>query len=350
MFPPMHLDAEFDEDGTVRKPGQDYYLKPMNCPMHNLIFRCARPVLPRTAAAAVRVRHRLPLREVRRRPRPDPRARHDPGRRAHLLHPRADARRADQPAAVRARPARATTGSTTSTWSCPPRTRTSTSAATTLWEEATATLARGRPRRPGWSWCPTRAEPRSTARRSPCRRRTRSAAPGRCRRSSSTSTCPSGSSSSTPAADGTQAAAGDDPPCAVRLDRAVLRRAHRALRGRVPGLAVAGAGGRHPGRRRAFGDHLGTSPRSCGRAGVRAEVDTPTTGCRRRSAPTPPTRCRSCCSRASRTSRRALSASASATAPRSTACPSARRSSDRRLDRAPRQHLADGANCSRCHQ
>jgi threonyl-tRNA synthetase len=39
MFPPMHLDAEFNEDGTVRKPGQDYYLKPMNCPMHTLIFR-----------------------------------------------------------------------------------------------------------------------------------------------------------------------------------------------------------------------------------------------------------------------------------------------------------------------
>ncbi len=42
MFPAMHLDAEFQEDpdGTVsvRKPGQDYYLKPMNCPMHNLIF------------------------------------------------------------------------------------------------------------------------------------------------------------------------------------------------------------------------------------------------------------------------------------------------------------------------
>ena len=35
----MHLDAELNEDGTVRKPGQDYYLKPMNCPMHNLIFR-----------------------------------------------------------------------------------------------------------------------------------------------------------------------------------------------------------------------------------------------------------------------------------------------------------------------
>jgi threonyl-tRNA synthetase len=39
MFPPMHIDAEFNADGTVRKPGQDYYLKPMNCPMHCLIFR-----------------------------------------------------------------------------------------------------------------------------------------------------------------------------------------------------------------------------------------------------------------------------------------------------------------------
>ncbi|MGE3284664.1 MAG: threonine--tRNA ligase [Pseudonocardia sp.] len=39
MYPPMHLDAELNVDGTVRKPGQDYYLKPMNCPMHNLIYR-----------------------------------------------------------------------------------------------------------------------------------------------------------------------------------------------------------------------------------------------------------------------------------------------------------------------
>ena len=39
MFPPMHVDAEYDEDGTLRKPGQDYYLKPMNCPMHHLIYR-----------------------------------------------------------------------------------------------------------------------------------------------------------------------------------------------------------------------------------------------------------------------------------------------------------------------
>ncbi len=39
MYPPMQIDAEYGADGEVRKPGQDYYLKPMNCPMHNLIYR-----------------------------------------------------------------------------------------------------------------------------------------------------------------------------------------------------------------------------------------------------------------------------------------------------------------------
>lgn len=38
MYPPMHLDEEVDADGTVRRAGQDYYLKPMNCPMHNLVY------------------------------------------------------------------------------------------------------------------------------------------------------------------------------------------------------------------------------------------------------------------------------------------------------------------------
>ena len=38
MYPPMHLDEERDSSGSVRKPGQDYYLKPMNCPFHCLIF------------------------------------------------------------------------------------------------------------------------------------------------------------------------------------------------------------------------------------------------------------------------------------------------------------------------
>ncbi|MDO5083719.1 threonine--tRNA ligase [Arachnia propionica] len=39
MYPPMQMDEERDAEGNVRKQGQDYYLKPMNCPMHNLIFR-----------------------------------------------------------------------------------------------------------------------------------------------------------------------------------------------------------------------------------------------------------------------------------------------------------------------
>jgi threonyl-tRNA synthetase len=39
MYPPMELDAEYDADGNVRKPAQNYYLKPMNCPFHILIFK-----------------------------------------------------------------------------------------------------------------------------------------------------------------------------------------------------------------------------------------------------------------------------------------------------------------------
>lgn len=39
MFPPIHLDEERNEEGVVTKAGVDYYLKPMNCPMHILIFK-----------------------------------------------------------------------------------------------------------------------------------------------------------------------------------------------------------------------------------------------------------------------------------------------------------------------
>ena len=39
MFPPMNVDEERDEDGTITKAGQQYYLKAMNCPMQNLIYR-----------------------------------------------------------------------------------------------------------------------------------------------------------------------------------------------------------------------------------------------------------------------------------------------------------------------
>jgi threonyl-tRNA synthetase len=39
MFPPMKLDEVVNEEGVVTKPGVEYYLKPMNCPFHILIFR-----------------------------------------------------------------------------------------------------------------------------------------------------------------------------------------------------------------------------------------------------------------------------------------------------------------------
>ncbi len=39
MFPPMKLDQECDHEGNVTKQGQDYYLKPMNCPFHILVVK-----------------------------------------------------------------------------------------------------------------------------------------------------------------------------------------------------------------------------------------------------------------------------------------------------------------------
>jgi threonyl-tRNA synthetase len=39
MYPPIVMDEERDEEGNITKQGQDYYLKPMNCPMHILIYK-----------------------------------------------------------------------------------------------------------------------------------------------------------------------------------------------------------------------------------------------------------------------------------------------------------------------
>ena len=33
------MDEERDDEGNITKQGQDYYLKPMNCPMHILIYK-----------------------------------------------------------------------------------------------------------------------------------------------------------------------------------------------------------------------------------------------------------------------------------------------------------------------
>lgn len=83
----MRVDEERDEHGHVTRQGADYYLKPMNCPMHNLVFQ-----------SRGRSYRELPLRlfefgHVYRYEKSGvvhglTRARAHPGRRAHLLHPR----------------------------------------------------------------------------------------------------------------------------------------------------------------------------------------------------------------------------------------------------------------------
>lgn len=39
MYPPMVMDEELHADGTIKRAGQQYFMKPMNCPFHNLIFQ-----------------------------------------------------------------------------------------------------------------------------------------------------------------------------------------------------------------------------------------------------------------------------------------------------------------------
>jgi len=39
MYPPMVMDEEIHSDGTIKRAGQQYYMKPMNCPFHNLSFQ-----------------------------------------------------------------------------------------------------------------------------------------------------------------------------------------------------------------------------------------------------------------------------------------------------------------------
>jgi len=237
MFPPMHLDAELNDDGTVRKPGQDYYLKPMNCPMHTLIFR-----------SRGRSYRELPLRlfefgTVYRYEKSGvvhglTRARGFTMDDSHIFCTReqlhdelasllrfvlellADYGLEDFYLELSTKDPEKFVGSDE------------------MWEEATNSLAevatesglelvpdlRASPRRAG----PQLADVDHSGRfQFPGAFRTRIH-----RRRWFAS------------------AAGNDPPCAVRIDRAVFRYPHRALCGRVSGLAGAGAGGRHPGGRR----------------------------------------------------------------------------------------------------
>ena len=123
MFPPMHL----DEGGGRR---HDLLPEADELPVPHPDLQAPHALVPRAAAAVLRVRHGVPLREVGRRARPHPRARHDPGRRAHLLHEGADGRRARRRCSTSCSTCCATTASTTSTSSCRPSRRARRSAPT----------------------------------------------------------------------------------------------------------------------------------------------------------------------------------------------------------------------------
>ena len=177
-------------------PPQKYYLKPMNCPMHILIFKARGRSYRELPLRLFEFGIGLPVREVRRRARADPGARDDPGRRAHLLHQGADAGRARLAAHLRARPAARLRARRLLPRAVDPAAEASSSAPTRSGTRPPSSCATRPPSRTS-SWCSTRAAARSTARRSRCRPGTRSAAPGRCRRSRSTSSCRSASSWST---------------------------------------------------------------------------------------------------------------------------------------------------------
>ncbi|BAS18150.1 threonine--tRNA ligase [Arthrobacter sp. Hiyo8] len=187
MFPAMHIDAELNDDGTVRKPGQDYYLKPMNCPMHNLIFR-----------SRGRSYRELPLRlfefgSVYR------------YEKSGVVHGLTRVRGMTQDDAHIYCTREQMKDELTTTLNfvlgllkdyglddfyleLSTKNEDKFVGEDAAWEEATRTLAEVA-EASGWNLFRIRVEPRSTAPRSPCRRRTRWAALGRCPPSSWTSTC-----------------------------------------------------------------------------------------------------------------------------------------------------------------
>ena len=185
MFPPMELE------------GSEYYLKAMNCPMHNLIFRARGrsyrelPLrlfefgtvyryeksgvvhgLTRVRGLTMDDSHIYCTREQM----------EDELQVGAHLHPRP---------AARLRPRRLLPGAVH------PRRLGQVHRLRRGVGVGDRARCATSPRSPASSWCPTRAAPRSTGRRSPSRPATRSAGPGRCRPSSSTSTSPSGSAWST---------------------------------------------------------------------------------------------------------------------------------------------------------
>ena len=325
MFPPMHLDAEYNEDGTVRKPGQDYYLKPMNCPMHCLIFRSRgrsyRELPLRLFEFGTVYRYELSgvvhgLTRVRGLTMDD----------AHIYCTREQMRDELTSLLNFVLDLLGDYGLTDFYLELSTKDPKKFVGSDEMWEEATSVLRRGRRRVRVWSWCPI---PGGAAFYGPKISVQVKDALGRSWQMSTIQldfNFPERFELEYTAADGSR-------------QRPVM--IHRALFGsierffgiltehyagafpawlapvQVVGIPVADGHVRVPGRRcRATEVHAVSGPRS-----------TPaTTGWPRRSSTTPTRRCRSCCWPATATSRPARSASGSATAPRSTGCRATTRS------------------------
>ena len=246
MFPAMHIDEELNEDGTVRKPGQDYYLKPMNCPMHNLIFR-----------SRGRSYRELPLRlfefgSVYR------------YEKSGVVHGLTRVRGMTQDDAhiyctrEQMRDELATTlqfvlgllkdyGLDDFYLELSTKNPDKFVGDDAVWEEATATLAEVA-ESSGLNLVP---DPGGAAFYGPKISVQVQDALGRTWQMSTIQldfNLPERFDLEYTGQRRHQAAAGHDPPRAVRFHRTVLRRAHRALRGCVPGVAGARPGGRYPGR------------------------------------------------------------------------------------------------------
>ncbi len=261
-----------DADGTVRKPGQDYYLKPMNCPMHNLIFR-----------SRGRSYRELPLRlfefgTVYRYEKSGvvhglTRARGFTQDDAHIYCTR------EQMRDELTRAARASSSALLKDYGLEDfylelstRNPEKSVGSDEVWEEATETLrevADGL--RPG-----PRARP---GRRRVLRAEDLRAGAGRDRPHLADVDHPARLQPARAVRPRVHrrgrhpAAPGDDPPGAVRVDRAVLRRAHRALRGRVPGLARARCRSSRCRSPEPFDDYLADVVAQLRAEGIRAEVD-----------------------------------------------------------------------------
>ena len=222
------------------------------------------PLLPRPAAAAGRVRPRLPLRARGRAARPAPGPRLHPGRRPRLLHARADRRRGRSTSARRSTSSTRRSASTTSASSSRPARR-SRSAPTSDWEAAEEALHRrarsAGPRVPAQPRRRRVLRPEDRLPRDRCPRPLLAARhlPARLPDAGALRPQLSGRRQRRPPA-------GDDPPGAAGLDGALRRDPDRAPRRPLSRLAGARPGGRPSGRRPPQRRCAASSPSACARA------------------------------------------------------------------------------------